>query len=138
MNKAIFLLLSLLGLGSCGTLQKATDKTDKHVVTNPAPDYTGRIGCTAPLSPNQFTAYYNAFTNCKFDIQRETLLSDKCLTAAQIRSIVQLFDFEHSRLKTLKQLYAYCFDADNYIQLFDLLQFDYSQEELKKHITPAP
>ena len=62
------------------------------------------------------------------------ILKSNCLTSAQIKEIMLLFDFEAYRLEVAKTAYGRCVDKNNYFSLNDAFQFESSVEELNNSI----
>jgi hypothetical protein len=57
-----------------------------------------------------------------------------CHNSAQIREILQLFDFEQSRLDFAKWAYNYTSDPQNYFKVNDVFNFSTSVDELLEYI----
>ncbi len=74
-----------------------------------------------------------SFEDSKLSIAQE-VAKNKCLTSSQIKKIMELFSFEETRLDFAKFAYSYCFDPDNYYQVYDAFTFELSIDELKEHI----
>lgn len=139
--------------GDMGTAQSTTTTTTTHTVVTssssttsaPAPatvvyvqGYNGPIGCPVPLSQNEFmsmkeTIRSKDFENTKLTIAKQ-VLNNNCLTSAQVRDILGLFDFENTRLDYAKYAYGHTYDIGNYYKVNDAFQFESSIEELNAYI----
>ena len=94
--------------------------------------------CGSPASDSEFdqaskSIKTKSFEDSKLSIAKE-VAKNKCLTSSQIKKIMELFSFEETRLEFSKYAYSYCFDPDNYYQVYDAFSFELSIDELKEHI----
>lgn len=64
----------------------------------------------------------------------KNIVSNKRLTATQIKRLTESFTFENNKLEFLKYAYAYCVDPQNYFQCVDVLTFSSNKEQLLKFI----
>jgi hypothetical protein len=88
-----------------------------------------------------------AFESAKSSIKAKTFSDSKmtlakqvtganCLSAAQIKEITMLFDFETDRVEYAKFAYNRCNDPQNYFLVNDAFQFESTIDELNKSIKP--
>jgi hypothetical protein len=56
-------------------------------------------------------------------------------TSAQVRSLLQLFTFEESRLDLAKYMYGITIDRENYFQLYNVFTYSASKEELAAYMS---
>lgn len=73
------------------------------------------------------------FEDSKLTIAKQITASN-CLLSSQVKQIMQLFNFESSRLEYAKFAYDYVYDKANYFQVYDAFQFESSIEELNDHL----
>jgi hypothetical protein len=102
------------------------------------PGYDGPIGCPVPMTEN---AYRNAkssiasksFESSKLSIAKQ-ITGSNCLTAAQVKELMLLFDFEGSKLEYAKFAYDKTYDKGNYFLVNDAFDFESSVQSLNKFI----
>lgn len=104
-------------------------------------DYQGKIGCAWPLKEDEIKRIKNAIKSENLpdskleSAKRQIEETDSlCFTMDQIREIIQLFEYEESRLDIALHLAPFIFDKDNIGKLKDVFDFENSLEELKKRI----
>ena len=102
------------------------------------PGYSGRIGCAWPMNEGEFNDAKSSIESKGFE---ETKLStakqigrDRCFTVAQVKGIVETFNFEDSRLDFAKFAYDRTYDIDNYYKVSDAFNFSSSTDELNTYI----
>ena len=103
------------------------------------PGYHGPIGCPMPMSPQDFqsakqTIASKSFEDSKLAIAKQ-IVNSNCLTSGQVRDLVQLFDFEDTKLKFAKYCYGYTYDLGNYYKVNDAFEFESSIDELNQYIS---
>jgi hypothetical protein len=113
-------------------------QNNQRQVTNAVPGYKGPYGCNHPLNPESFSNVKTSiaaksFENSKIIIAKQ-VISNNCLITTQVKEIIQLFDFESSRLEIAKYAYAYTYDKGNYYQINDAFDFESSINELNTYI----
>ena len=116
------------------------------VVSNPPPTqvvyvtgYNGPYGCPVPMAPGDFesmkqTIKSKDFENTKLTIAKQ-VLQNNCLTSAQVREVLGLFDFENTRLDYAKYAYSHTYDIGNYYKVNDAFEFESSVDDLNKFIS---
>lgn len=116
------------------------------VVSNPPPaqvvyvnGYSGPYGCPVPMAPGDFegmkqTIKSKDFENTKLTIAKQ-VLQNNCLTSAQVREVLGLFDFENTRLDYAKYAYSHTYDIGNYYKVNDAFEFESSVDDLNKFIS---
>lgn len=102
------------------------------------PGYSGRIGCAWPMTESEFNDAKKGIESKSFE---ETKLNtakqigrDRCFTATQVKGIIEVFNFEDSRLDFAKFAYDRTYDIDNYYKVSDAFNFSSSTDELNKYI----
>jgi hypothetical protein len=74
-----------------------------------------------------------SFEDSKLTLAKQ-IAKNNCLSAAQVKSIMQLFSFEETRLDFAKYAYGFCYEPNNYYQVNDAFDFETSIEDLDKYI----
>jgi hypothetical protein len=100
--------------------------------------YSGPVGCPMPMSHDDFegakrTINDKTFENDKLTIAKQ-IASSNCLTAGQVKAIMNLFTFEDSKLDFAKFAYAHTYDRGNYYKVNDAFQFSSSTDALNQFI----
>jgi len=110
--------------------------TQEHYVM---PGYSGPVGCPWPMSEPDYQSAVNSIKAKSFEDSRLTMAkqitNSNCLTSAQVKGIMQVFDFEQSRLDYAKYAYGRTYDIGNYYKVNDAFDFESSIEELDAHIS---
>ena len=126
------------------TQQQTTTQTT--IITNSAPQtavvyvtgYSGKVGCTPPVSEQRFNQMINSVKNQSFsdDKQRVTkqIVKSNCMTVDQLVDLLNEFSFDDGKLDTAKFAYNYIYDVENYFKVFDVFSFSSSGEELEQYI----
>ena len=126
------------------TQQQTTTQTT--IITNRAPQtavvyvtgYSGKVGCTPPVSEQRFNQMINSVKNQSFsdDKQRVTkqIVKSNCMTVDQLVNLLNEFSFDDGKLDTAKFAYNYIYDVENYFKVFDVFSFSSSGEELEQYI----
>lgn len=126
------------------TQQQTTTQTT--IITNRAPQtavvyvtgYSGKVGCTPPVSEQRFNQMINSVKNQSFsdDKQRVTkqIVKSNCMTVDQLVDLLNEFSFDDGKLNTAKFAYNYIYDVENYFKVFDVFSFSSSGEELEQYI----
>jgi hypothetical protein len=113
--------------------------TTQNNVSNSTP-ITKSTGCegAVAMSSSSFSSAKQTISKQNFDDTKLTtakqILKTNCLSSAQIKDIMLLFNFEATRLELAKMGYKRCVDANNYFLLNDAFSFESSVEELNKSI----
>jgi hypothetical protein len=74
-----------------------------------------------------------SFEDSKMTLAKQ-ITSKNCLSAAQVKSMMELFTFEASKLDYAKYAYDFCWEKNNYYQVNDAFEFESSIEELDAYI----
>lgn len=109
---------------------------EEESTTQSTSSYSGN--CPTPISESELSEIQNSIKSKDFEdtklIYAKQVIKNKCLSAKQIKSIMELFDFEETRLEIAKYAYGYCYDPDNYFVLNDAFDFEMSIEELNEYL----
>ena len=73
------------------------------------------------------------FDDSRQNIAKQTI-STNYFTSTQVREILQLFNFENSKLEIAKYAYKYTVDKGSYFLLNDVFAFSTSKDELLRYI----
>lgn len=98
----------------------------------------GSNGCSYPMGTSDFDTAKKSidskdFEDSKFTVAKQ-VTKGNCLNATQIKEVMQLFDFEATKLDYAKFAYDYCYDKNNYFKLNDAFDFESSVDELNEYI----
>lgn len=102
------------------------------------PGYHGDVGCPWPMTDLDFkdvkqTIASKSFEDSKLNIAKQ-VTSSNCLFSSEVKEIMDLFNFEDSRLEFAKFAYRYTFDVGNYYKVNEAFRFESSIDELSKFI----
>lgn len=102
------------------------------------PGYSGPIGCPWPMDEGQFSNAQRSisakgFENSKLTVAKQ-ITGANCLTADQVRRVMNEFDFESSKLDYAKFAYNKTYDVGNYYMLNDAFDFESSIDDLNRFI----
>jgi len=90
------------------------------------------------MSSSSFSSAKQTITKQSFEDTKLTtvkqILKSNCLSSAQIKEVMLLFNFEANRLDVAKMAHNRCVDKNNYFLLNDAFQFESSVEELNESI----
>ncbi len=111
------------------------------VVNNgtPAPPaIASQYGCVGPMNGAAFEQAKQSiktkpFEDNKLQIAKQ-VLSVNCLTCAQVKEIILLFNFEDARLDFAKYAYGRTYDYSNYFTVNDAFKFSDSIDQLNSYI----
>lgn len=117
------------------TSQQTTTDADP-ITENPIP--TSVEAPCGPMSSPEFDHAKGSISSKDFEDSKLTLAKqiarNNCLSAAQVRDIMLLFDFEDSRLDFAKAAYDQTADQGNYYQVNDAFDFESSISELDRFL----
>lgn len=100
--------------------------------------YSGKIGCTPPLSADRVssmakTVEKQTFGDDKVRVTKQ-IIRTNCLTLDQLIVILNKFDWDDGKLEIAKFAYDYVYDLENYYMVYDLFTFSSSGEELEEFL----
>lgn len=126
------------------TTTTTTTTTNSNLNTNTASTSSQNVSNTTScdaanaMSSSSFSAAKQTITKQSFDDTRLTtvkqILKSNCLSSAQIKEIMLLFNFEANKLEVAKIAHPKCVDKNNYFLINDAFQFESSVEELNSSI----
>lgn len=119
--------------GSMGGTASGTADNVYHM-----PGYNGPIGCSWPMAEADYQSAQSSvrskdFEDSKLRIAKQ-IFNSNCLTSAQVKGIMMLFDFEDSKLNFAKYAYGRTYDIGNYYKVNDAFEFESSIDELDAYI----
>lgn len=95
-------------------------------------------GCYTAMNDGDFTSAKSSIKSKSFEDSKMTLakqiISNNCLSTAQVKEIMQIFSFEDTKLDLAKYAYNKTIDPNNYFKLNDAFTFESSIEELDAYI----
>lgn len=144
-----------MGGSSTTTTTRTTTTTTTHTTSKPEPiidtrpvvkepavyhmpGYTGRTGCSWPMTESEFTDVKKSIESKSFEETKMTMAkqigSGRCFTVDQVKGMMGLFSFEDSKLDFAKYAYERTFDIDNYFKVNDAFTFESSVDDLNSYI----
>ncbi|MBZ0207007.1 MAG: DUF4476 domain-containing protein [Flavobacteriales bacterium] len=135
------------GMGGTSTTTTTTTTTTYTSTTTgtaapaPAPveeDPVVAGGCRQAMSATDFEDARKSIDSKGFDETKLTLAKQiagsNCLSTSQVKSIMELFGFEDSKLDFAKFAYDHVMDRNNYYKVNDAFGFSSSVDELNSYI----
>lgn len=117
------------------TTTTTTTTTGNTVVAQPVP---ATPPC-AMMDTRNFEIARSSIESKSFEDSKLTLAKqiakNNCLSAGQVKSIMQLFSFEDTKLDFAKYAYTLCYEPNNYYQVNDAFDFESSIEDLDRYIS---
>jgi ribosomal protein L33 len=106
---------------------------------NNNPQQMGGAGCGMPtMNPGQWSGAVGSVSSNSFASTQKTvarnILQNNCVTAGQIRELLEVFTFDSDKLEIAKFAYASCADPQNYYMVNDVFDFESSVTELTEFI----
>ena len=94
--------------------------------------------CDTPLHPSGFVLVSNKISEIALENEKlaltKTMIQENCLSSIQLMELIQLFDFEVSKLEIAIFAYPYCFDPINYNFVEDVFEYESSITKLHNKI----
>lgn len=119
------------------TVNTNTNVVSAPVYQQPQP-VAQPVNTCYPMSGNDFNAAKNSINSKNFEDTKLTvakqITQNNCMTATQIKQVIETFDFEATKLEFAKFAFNYCYDKQNYYQVNDAFEFESSVEELTRAI----
>lgn len=99
--------------------------------------YNGPVGCPMPMDAGSFASARSSIANSDFESTKsemaKNIINNNCFTTDQAIEIVQLFDFESTKLDIAKTMYHRVYDKGNYFKMSNVFDFDSSKSELSSY-----
>jgi len=94
--------------------------------------------CQSPMTSFDFNDAKTAIEEKTFDDSKTTLAKQitraNCLTSEQIKDIMNVLDYEDSRLEYAKFAYDFVYDPNNYYKVNSAFEFELTIEELEEFL----
>jgi hypothetical protein len=109
----------------------------------PSPQPTGvetvsNGGCDSPMPSGELNSALASMDSKSFEDSKMTLAKQftraNCLSADQIKMVMQKFTYEASKLDYSKYAYEYCFDQPSYYTVNDAFDFELTIDELNEFL----
>lgn len=102
------------------------------------PGYSGPYGCPYPMSRADFENAKRSiaskdFSDSKLRLAKQ-IANSNCLLSSQVMEMMELFDFEDTKLDLAKYCFGYTLDYGNYYKVNDAFTFESSIEELDDYM----
>ena len=105
-------------------------------------DWNNGNGRVQAMNANAFEQFKQTIKNGMYDDTKVSIakqgITANNFTSAQAKELVQLFNFDGTRLDIAKYAYKYTIDRQNYFTVVDALTFGSSKQELTKYIQQNP
>jgi len=102
------------------------------------PGYNGPVGCDWPMESNEFSEALESIRGKSFSDSKMTLAKQitkgRCVTASQVKEIMNALDFEGDKLEYAKFAHDFTFDQGNYYKVNDAFGFESSIDELNEYL----
>lgn len=112
--------------------------TQQPLVEKPVPPPVVSQGCNSIMNVDNYAQLCNNIKHQNFEQSKVStanqVIQSNCLSANQIKGIMELFDYEHSRLEFAKKAYQHCSDPNNYYLVNSAFDFELSIQELQRSI----
>ncbi|MGB0422814.1 MAG: DUF4476 domain-containing protein [Flavobacteriales bacterium] len=113
-------------------------KLSKPKPEPPVVDYRDHSGCAYPEDDLSFAQIKKSISSKTFEDSKMTIakqiVKNKCITAVQVKEIMELFTYEESKLDFAMFAYDHTFDQDNYYMVNDAFDFELTIDELNEFI----
>lgn len=100
--------------------------------------YGGPIGCPWPMEVSDFQEAKRTLASKDWDETRLSLakqiIASNCLFADQVRDLIQLMEWEETKLNFAKFAYDYTYDIGNYFKVSQAFEWEESTDELNRYI----
>ncbi|WP_299457401.1 DUF4476 domain-containing protein [uncultured Microscilla sp.] len=95
--------------------------------------------CVKPLSEATFNTYKQQLQQESFEEDRMTMATSfikqkQCIKVSQIKTVIQLFNFEDNKLEFAKLAYNYVHDPENYREIVSLFTYSSTRKTLARYI----
>ncbi len=114
-----------------------TSSTESNT-TNTGEETTQTTTGCQPMGSTDFNSAKNSISSKTFEDSKITtakqIIKANCLRADQIKQIMEVMDYEDSRLEIAKFAYQYCFDPNNYYKINDAFEYELTIDDLNEYI----
>jgi len=95
-------------------------------------------GCDSPMPSGELNSALASMDSKSFEDSKMTLAKQftrvNCLSADQIKMVMQKFTFEETKLDYSKYAYEYCLDQPSYYKVNDAFEFELTIDELNEFL----
>ncbi len=126
------------GGAGAGVRYEEYRETNVQYGVQPAPAQPAPVITCPTLTSSQFSRLISTLKNQSFEDTRKKMaiseIKNNYITSAQLKEILQTFNFEDSRVDVAKEAYDYVCDRQNFFQIYDVFQFEDSKEEVMEYV----
>ena len=94
--------------------------------------------CDSPMPESDFNSALASMQSKSFEDSKLTLAKQftkaNCVSADQVKRVMQKFTYEETKLDYAKFAYPYCLDQPSYYKVNDAFEFELTIEELNEFI----
>ncbi len=109
-----------------------------HLKFFSVPDLSPTPLCMTPLKDTEIVNLKASLTKEEFENRKlqaaKRLISGKCLEFKQLKSLMEVFEFEKSKLDLAKFGYHYVQDIDNHLVVQDTFEFGESNQDWQEYV----
>ncbi len=95
-------------------------------------------GCDAPMPSGEFNSALGSMDTKSFEDSKMTLAKQftkaNCLSAEQVKRVMQKFTYEESKLDYAKFAYEFCLNQNSYYKVNDAFEFELTIDELNEFL----
>lgn len=96
--------------------------------------------CAQPLSEAVFSSHKQQLQRESFEEDRMKMAtsfvkSKQCIKVSQVKTVIQLFNFEDNKLAFAKLAYQYVHDPENYREVITLFTYSSTRKSLSRYIS---
>lgn len=114
------------------------DNYDRRPGGQQQPPQTVSHQAPQPISDSEFAEICSSIKSKSFEDSKLTLakqvIKSNVMSSAQIAKIMNLFDFESTKLEFAKFAYDFAYDKNNYYKVNDVFDFESSIDDLNEYI----
>jgi len=111
---------------------------DPNYVDNGFQTKNAPTGCYGAMDNYSFTQAKQAIANETFESDKEgvamQIIGANCLYSIQVKEILDIFDYESTKLDVAKFAYHHTFDIGNYFLVNSAFTHDFTKKELNEYI----
>ena len=108
---------------------------NNHTVYTPS---SNNGNCYSPMHGTDFSRALEAVNNNSFENSKleaaKAFTSHNCLSVAQIRQVMDSFNFEDSKYAYATHAYNHCYNPSNYYELNDAFTFSMTKDKFNKFL----
>jgi len=101
-------------------------------------NYQGNKSCKIPINKSDFEDIKKSIIKNNYEhlklANAKQIIKQKCFVSVQVKEIMDIFDFDNSRLDFAIFAYDYTYDLGNYYKVNSSFEFEFSITRLNNHI----